>query len=1002
MKEIPEERIRRSTQNGTDLKVEDPAVGVSLENGYGDSAISGDSITATQIYSNDYEKTLPSHYRLIRMIARGGMAEVFLAHDERLGRNVAIKFLSSEFRKDPDRMRRFNREARAASALNHPNILVVHDIGETEGVQFIVSEYVDGETLGSRISRGPVSIAEAAEIAIQIASALAAAHKAGVVHRDIKPDNVIIRNDGVVKVVDFGLAKDFSERISSPEAKTVATVSTPGLVLGTPQYMSPEQARGQFLDARTDIFSLGVIIFEMVTGTRPFKGGSIADVIASLLHKEPEDVENYIVDPPFLLCQILRDCLKKDRDFRYGSMDRLLADLRTLKDEVGSVEYRARTTGISEATPTFEHTIRTVAAKIARWDIGLLVAGALVIGGLAWWFWSTRRADTAFTGSMRTIPITSWSSGAGDLLSSASFSPDGKMVAYSATKLDATEIWVKPSTGGDPVQVTRNGYYNLYPIWSPNGDEIAFMSNRNGDRAIWRASFTGGEQKKLMNVGANARPMYWSKEGKLYFQEGPELFAIGVDSADRQQITDFRSKNLTPWEMEIAPDEKTLAYSIKTNDGWKLMAQRLGDEAAREIASTQQQVDNIAWNADSKTIVYSASVDGAYQAFRADVNGGQPVQISNGNADFLVQDISNDRSKILYSSVNETGDLWSVDTDTLKETVVASEVASEYWPEVSPDGQNIAYQIVPQVDRVFGGSIRVLSRADLKPVTNVSPQGFLPVWSPDSRWIALLRRDGASIGIYRFDPASGEIIKLAEGPVTAPSYILTPHLKIGADSISWSPAGDSVAYAMTSDGVSNIWLAAADGSGSKAVTNNQDSNEKLSCPVWSPDGKYLMVASSGTPMRKVSRLSLYSVADGTSGWFVESASTLRFLGFNEDGTQAVVASAAGPTSSAALPQSVIILSHPVNGRGGRQIITLENTYLQNIQLSPNRRTIAFVSRRDDQTALWTVPVIGGTPKRILTENDPKILISSLAWAPDGRSIIFGKETRTNLLSMLAK
>src|SRR5688572_22902736 len=216
----------------------------------------------TQI-SNDYKRVLPGHYRLIDLLGRGGMAEVFLAEDTRLSRRVAIKFLNSEFREDPDRMRRFHQEARAASALNHPNILIIHDIGENEGIQYLVSEFIQGEPLSSRISRGKVPLPEAVDIAIQIASALAASHDAGIVHRDIKPDNVMLRPDGSVKVLDFGLAKDtgnFTHAVDF-DANTLDNVSTsPGLIMGTPQYMSPEQARGSQLDARTDVFSLGIII----------------------------------------------------------------------------------------------------------------------------------------------------------------------------------------------------------------------------------------------------------------------------------------------------------------------------------------------------------------------------------------------------------------------------------------------------------------------------------------------------------------------------------------------------------------------------------------------------------------------------------------------------------------------------------------------------------------------------------------------------------------------
>ncbi|MEO7660691.1 MAG: serine/threonine-protein kinase, partial [Pyrinomonadaceae bacterium] len=229
-----------------------------------------------------FQKDLPSHYRLIRMIGSGGMGEVFLAEDTRLGRRVAIKFLNDTFKKDPDRMRRFDLEARSTSALNHPNILTIYDIGGADGVKYIVSEYVDGETLWTRLGSGRLSVRVCLEIAIQIASALKAAHEAGVVHRDLKPDNIMLRSDGSVKVVDFGLAKASGHAMSGGEANTLEAVTTsPGIILGTPRYMSPEQTRGISLDGRSDIFSLGIIVFEMLTGSSPFGVGSTVDIISA-------------------------------------------------------------------------------------------------------------------------------------------------------------------------------------------------------------------------------------------------------------------------------------------------------------------------------------------------------------------------------------------------------------------------------------------------------------------------------------------------------------------------------------------------------------------------------------------------------------------------------------------------------------------------------------------------------------------------------------------------
>jgi Tol biopolymer transport system component len=307
------------------------------------------------------------------------------------------------------------------------------------------------------------------------------------------------------------------------------------------------------------------------------------------------------------------------------------------------------------------------------------------------------------------------------------------------------------------------------------------------------------------------------------------------------------------------------------------------------------------------------------------------------------------------------------------------------------------------VDRVFGSTIMVAPRDGSAKSMSVSAEGFSPIWSPDGRWIAFFEKTVEGIGIFRVGPDGAEKVRLAAGTIVPPGYTATPHMKIGVNHIAWAPRSDLLAYTATLEGFSNIWTVGADGSGLKDLTSNRDTNEKLCCPAWTSDGKYLVYSSSSwsQSQRKISRLWLYRVTDGETKAIFESAATFRFLGFGEGGA-ALLAQASADVTSAVTPQSLNVISLSLADHSAKKISTIDNAYIHNVHLSRDGRTIAFVSKRDDQTALWTVPVNGGTPKRILTENDPKILISSLAWAPDGSSIIFGKETRTNLLSMLAK
>src|SRR3989449_960333 len=277
------------------------------------------------------------HYQIVALIGEGGMGEVYLAEDVLLGRKVALKLLPAEFTKDLQRVRRFQQEARAASALNHPNIITIHEIGEVDGMNFVVTGFIAGETLRQRMATARLNLATVLDVATQTAGALAGAHAAGIVHRDLKPENIMVRPDGLIKVLDFGLAKLTEPGTSDVEgeAPTVARVDTKmGAIMGTAQYMSPEQARGLKVDARTDIFSLGVVLYEMLAGRAPFVGETTADTISVLLHKEPQPLSTLAPDTPADLQHIVSKTLRKDKDERYQTVKSLLVDLKSLKQRL--------------------------------------------------------------------------------------------------------------------------------------------------------------------------------------------------------------------------------------------------------------------------------------------------------------------------------------------------------------------------------------------------------------------------------------------------------------------------------------------------------------------------------------------------------------------------------------------------------------------------------------------------------------------------------------------
>ncbi|HEV2826027.1 MAG TPA: protein kinase [Pyrinomonadaceae bacterium] len=346
-----------------------------------------------------------SHYRILKKLGEGGMGEVYLAEDLKLGRQVAVKVLSHELTDNPDHLRRFEREARAASALNHPNILTVYEIGEADGAHFIATEFIEGESLSQRMKRGPVELAEVLDIGIQIASALAAAHEARIVHRDIKRDNIMVRADHLVKVLDFGLAKLVKQDADELDSEGVTRAlhkTTPGIVMGTAEYMSPEQARGRDVDERTDIWSLGVVLYRMVTGTTPFSGETISDVIASILKTDPPPVINKAEPVPPELEQIINKALRKKREDRYQHIKDMLSDLKDCKQELefssrleasvpreqrSGQSIRSGEAGVvtDDPTPRAQYIVN----KIKRHKLGVATAlvvliGLVTIGALAY------------------------------------------------------------------------------------------------------------------------------------------------------------------------------------------------------------------------------------------------------------------------------------------------------------------------------------------------------------------------------------------------------------------------------------------------------------------------------------------------------------------------------------------------------------------------------------------------------------------------------------------
>lgn len=965
-------------------------------------------------------------FNIASQIGVGGMGEVYLAEDPTLERKVAIKILGGHIGEDPERLARFEREARSASALNHPNILTIYEITDSAERRYIVSEFVDGETLKSRMKASRLAVLEALDIAIQTASALAAAHEAGIVHRDIKPANIMIRRDGIVKVVDFGIAKlikpDFDPEVHG-ESPTLSKFGTePGMMIGTPKYMSPEQARGGSVDHRSDIFSFGLVLFEMLTGKRAFEGEQPVEVISSILKDDAPALRSLEPGLPPELERLVEKCLRKDKENRYQHIRDLLIDLEDIREDLKfekklGLGGRTQTQSFHETESDTGGTTGSITATIVKTRrfslLHLFGMAGLLLALVAAYFlydWTTRE-PTVFSGNAKISEIASWSSAPGELFSKARFSPDGKLIAFSSTRSGAKDIWVTQANSTDAIQITKDEFANTDPVWSPDGSQIAYFSinavggSRSGSGAsLWKVSALGGTPRSVgVFDDGSSELRRWTSQGNVIFQSKGELFAMNATTGETSKITKLDKVGGEVIWADITNDEDRLAFVVRPDEKtWVLTEWKLDGSASRELLRSETPISSVVWVQASDTFYYSAEVDGTDQVFGLAAGASQGTQITNNPTSSLVVDASADGSAVLFTSVREESNIWKVGLGNADESPVARGINSELWPSVSPRGDRVAYESIRNLDR---GNKLLSSSLTIRPMTapkgddegiTVAKEAGLPVWSPDGSQLAFVRLDDKGHSLWVVSSTGGEEARLA-GPLRPIAYSISPYNRVQVSEIAWHPDGTRIAFAKRNDSGSVINLVKVDAPSSARTVSPPGEGYAQYCPVFSDDGKKLAFYSQRSRDDKITRaISYLDMDSGETTRLVETERLVRLVGWAPDGKSVIVAEASRFSS---LPPETTLWNV---GQDGQfiEIARLQNAYYYNIFLSPDMARIAYAARNADLDDLWVIASAGGTPRKVTDNKDSETYFSALAWAPDNSSILFGKQTRFSLLSKL--